>query len=166
MRTGSDLRGRTTRGETSRAGVADRGAALVEFAVLAPLLILLLVGVIEFGWLFAQMNEVRHVAQEGARWGAVSHPDIDGSGTKDWDDLAARACAAANLPGGTTVVITGSEGGGAKGDTASITVTANVQSLTSIPLVTTFLPSSLDNTATFRLEQPAEWSGSGMSTTC
>lgn len=137
---------------------------MVEFAILAPLLILLVMGIIEFGWLFAQMNEIRHVAQEGARWGAVSHPDIDGVGTEDWGDLAARACGAANLPSGTTLVVTGTEGGGAKGDTASVTVTATMQSLTNLPLITTFLPTTLTNTATFRLEQPAKWTGG--STTC
>lgn len=142
----------------------ENGAALVEFALLAPLLIILLMGVIEFGWLFAQMNEIRHVAQEGARWGAVSHPEIDGIGTEDWGDLSARACAAANLPSGTTVTVTGSEGGGAKGDTATVTVTAMVQSLSNLPLITSFLPTTLTNTATFRLEQPAKWTGG--STTC
>jgi Flp pilus assembly protein TadG len=140
----------------------DRGAQLVEFALVAPLLILLLFGIIEFGWLFAQMNEIRHVAQEGARWGAVSHPEVDGVGGEDWGDLAARACGAANLPGGTTVTITGSEGGGSKGDTATVTVTATVPSLTG--LIDSFLPSGLSNTATFRLEQPAKWVGGN--TTC
>ena len=147
-----------------RRGAREEGAALVEFALLAPLLIVLVMGVIEFGWLFAQMNEIRHVAQEGARWGAVSHPDIDGSGSADWADLTARGCGASNLPGGTTVVITGSAGGGAKGDTASVTVTATVASLSNLPLITSFLPDTLANTATFRLEQPAQWTGG--TTTC
>lgn len=129
-----------------------------------PVLVILLLGVIEFGWLFAQMNEIRHVAQEGARWGAVSRPDVDGDGSEDWGDIAARACGAANLPGGTTLVVTGSEGGGARGDTASITVTATTQSLTNLSLITMFLPTTLSNTATFRLEQPALWTGG--STTC
>ena len=142
----------------------EDGAALVEFALLAPLLIILVMGVIEFGWLFAQMNEIRHVAQEGARWGAVSHPDIDGSGSADWSDLAARACGAANLPSGTSVDVTGSYVGGAKGDTATVTVTATVQSLTNVPVISAFLPGTLTNTATFRLEQPAAWIGG--TTTC
>lgn len=129
---------------------------------MAPLLILLLFGIVEFGWLFAQMNEIRHVAQEGARWGAVSHPDVNSDGSEDWGDVVARACGAANLPGGTAVAITGSEGGGAKGDTATITVSATVPSLTG--LMDSFLPSGLSNTATFRLEQPAKWSGG--STNC
>ena len=136
----------------------EKGAALVEFALLAPLLIILVMGVIEFGWLFAQMNEIRHVAQEGARWGAVSHPDIDGSGSADWGDLAARACGAANLPSGTSVDVSGTYSGAAKGDTATVTVTATVQSLSNLPIISTFLPDTLTNTATFRLEQPAAWS--------
>lgn len=145
-----------------RARAAESGAALVEFAILAPLLLLLVVGIIEFGWLFAQMNELRHVAQEGARWGAVSRPDIDGDGTMDWDDLVARACGAANLPGGTTVHVTGSEADGAIGSTATVTVTANVQSLTNAPIISAFLPATLSNTATFRLEQPAAWMASAI----
>lgn len=143
---------------------AERGAALFEFAIVMPLIVILLLGIVEFGWLFAQMNQVRHMSQEGARWAAVSHPDVDSDGSEDWDDVAARACDASNLPGGTTVTVTGSEGGGAKGDTATITVTANVQSLTNLGLITTFLPTTLVNTETLRLEQPAKWTGG--STTC
>lgn len=135
------------------------GAALVEFAILAPLLLLLVVGIIEFGWLFAQLNELRHVTQEAARWGAVSRPDVNVDSVTDWDDLVARACGAANLPGGTTVSISGSEADGAVGSTASITATASVQSLTNAPIISAFLPSTLTNTATFRLEQPATWTG-------
>ena len=138
---------------------SDEGAALVEFAILVPLLLLLVVGIIEFGWLFAQFNELRHVSQEGARWGAVSRPDIDADSDRDWDDLVARACGAANLPGGTVVRISGSEADGAIGSTASVTATAAVQPLTNAPIITAFLPSTLTNTATFRLEQPAAWTG-------
>ncbi|HEX6299845.1 MAG TPA: TadE/TadG family type IV pilus assembly protein [Acidimicrobiia bacterium] len=153
---------RSTRYVGSRS--ADCGAALFEFAMIMPLIVLLILSVIEFGWLFAQMNELRHMAQEGARWGAVSRPDVDGSGTENWADIGARACDAANLPGGSIVTVTGSEGGGAKGDTASITVTANVQSLSNLGIITVFLPSTLTNTETFRLEQPAKWTGG--TTTC
>lgn len=140
-----------------RACADDSGAALVEFAILAPLLLLLVVGIIEFGWLFAQMNELRHVAQEGARWGAVSRPDVTGDASLTEADLVQRACDAANLPGGTTVFISADNGDGAVGSTASVTVRADVQSLTNAPIISSFLPSTLNNTATFRLEQPAAW---------
>ena len=138
----------------------EHGAALVEFAIVAPLLILLLFGIVEFGWVLAQFNEVRHAAQEGARWGAVSKPDLDGGGAGN-SDLVARACNAANLPSGSSLSVSASTGGGAKGDPATVTVTANIASLTGLNFITVFLPSTLSNTATFRLEQPAAWSGLG-----
>ena len=56
----------------------DAGASLVEFALIAPFLLLLLMGIIEFGFLFGQSNEVRHAAREGAHYAAVSYPDRDG----------------------------------------------------------------------------------------
>ncbi len=142
------------------------GAALVEFAILAPLLILLLMGIIEFGWTFGQFNQIRHAAQEGARWGAVSRPDVDASGSADWDDLVTRSCGAANLPGGTTIDVSGSFLSTTRGGTGSVTVTANIQSLTGIPLISDLLPDTLTNTATFRLEQDAPWATSTPSKTC
>lgn len=154
-------------GGVIRRASREAGAALVEFAVVAPLLILLIFGIVEFGWLFAQMNEIRHVAQEGARWGAVSWPDgVDAGSDVSWSDLHDRACGAANLPGTTTVSVDGSPGAGTKGATASISVTATVQPLTGIPIITTFLPTTLTNTATFRLERAAEWAAPLASEDC
>jgi Flp pilus assembly protein TadG len=50
----------------------ERGANLVEFALVAPFLILLLLGIIEFAWVFAQDLTVKHGAREGARLAAVT----------------------------------------------------------------------------------------------
>ena len=50
----------------------DRGAALVEFAVSAILLFTLLFGIIEAGWAFFNLLDVRHSANEGARLAAVN----------------------------------------------------------------------------------------------
>ncbi|MGH8927911.1 MAG: TadE/TadG family type IV pilus assembly protein [Acidimicrobiia bacterium] len=50
----------------------ERGANLVEFALVAPFLILLLFGIIEFSWLFAQDLTIKHGAREGARLAAVA----------------------------------------------------------------------------------------------
>ena len=51
---------------------SERGANLVEFALVAPFLILLLFGIIEFAWVFAQDLTVKHGAREGARLAAVT----------------------------------------------------------------------------------------------
>jgi Flp pilus assembly protein TadG len=44
-----------------------RGAAVVEFAVILPLLIALLLGVIEYGWLFMVRQTLQNAAREGCR---------------------------------------------------------------------------------------------------
>ncbi|HSP04647.1 MAG TPA: TadE family protein, partial [Acidimicrobiales bacterium] len=49
----------------------ERGAALVEFALIATPLFLILFGTIEFGWAFFQLNDIRHGAREGIRLVAV-----------------------------------------------------------------------------------------------
>lgn len=56
----------------ARRNKSERGANLVEFALVAPFLILLLFGIIEFAWVFAQDLTVKHGAREGARLAAVA----------------------------------------------------------------------------------------------
>lgn len=68
------------RKETSRAKACgrrsrrrgERGAALVEFALIATPLFLILFGTIEFGWAMFQYNDIRHGAREGIRLGVVN----------------------------------------------------------------------------------------------
>lgn len=51
----------------------ERGAAAVEFALVAPLLVLLVLGSIEFGWFFFSQANVANAAREGAREMAISN---------------------------------------------------------------------------------------------
>ena len=59
----------------------ERGAALVEFAIVFPLLFLLLSGIIDFGMAFANQNSARQGVREGARQAVVANLDSDGSCT-------------------------------------------------------------------------------------
>jgi Flp pilus assembly protein TadG len=45
----------------------ERGAVLVEFAFTLPLLLFVLVGILDFGWVFQQYQVVTNAAREGAR---------------------------------------------------------------------------------------------------
>lgn len=45
----------------------ERGAELIEFALTLPLLLLVVVGIIDFGFLFQRMEVVTNAAREGAR---------------------------------------------------------------------------------------------------
>jgi len=55
----------------------DEGAAAVEFALVVPLLLLLVFGIIDFGVLFGQNLALSNAARDAARFGVVRQ--IDGS---------------------------------------------------------------------------------------
>lgn len=59
-----------------RAGTARRGGAAVEMALVVPVLVLLMFGVVELGLMMQSLTQVRTVAREGAREASVgSLPD-------------------------------------------------------------------------------------------
>ena len=49
-----------------------RGATVVEFAVIVPLLLFILFGVIEYGIIFMQVHMIENAAREGVRRGVVA----------------------------------------------------------------------------------------------
>lgn len=135
----------------------DRGANLVEFALLAPLLIILLLGIVEFGWLFSQNNDVRHGAREGARAAAVS---LGGNAA-----LHAHTCNSMDLTSSVTVQFTDGPSGEI-GEVGSVSVVATPSSLSGLGLIEAFLPGTLTSTVEFRLEQPSSWSSDGGPVSC
>lgn len=79
---------------------ARRGQALVEFAVVLVPVLLILVGIIQFGFLFGANVTLTNAAREGARAGTIYVYDRDH--TKAWNDAArcgAIAVAAENAFG-------------------------------------------------------------------
>lgn len=55
-------------------GRSERGQDMVEFALVVPILLLLFLGIIEFGIIVFRYNSVSSLAREGARYGIV-HTD-------------------------------------------------------------------------------------------
>jgi TadE-like protein len=75
-----------------------RGTALAELAFVLPLLLVLLLGMLDFGKAFYDWMTETHLAGAGARLAAVNYcpnPSSDGSGnlTCDWSSIG---CSAAN----------------------------------------------------------------------
>ena len=70
----------------------ERGAALVEFALVLPLLMLLLVGMLDFGKAFTMWIDETHLANQAGRYAAVNN---NPAGGKVEDDPGAAAFEAA-----------------------------------------------------------------------
>ena len=62
----------------------ERGAAIIEFALVAPLLLTLVWGIIETGRAFYTINSLASAVRDGARYGAASCP-IGPSGAPNMD---------------------------------------------------------------------------------
>jgi Flp pilus assembly protein TadG len=80
----------------------ERGASLVEFAIVAPLLFLILFGVIEFARLGHGFTTVWTAAREGARY-ATTVGDSDSDGLPNYLDCASITEAALDKVVGMTV---------------------------------------------------------------
>ena len=63
-------RGRAAAGVT-RADARHRGQSLVEFALILPTMLLMLVGLIDFGFLFYTNMTLEYATREGARVGSA-----------------------------------------------------------------------------------------------
>jgi len=136
----------------------DEGASLVEFAFVLPFLLLLILGVIEFGWLLGLNNYVRHGEREGARFASVN-----GGTNTEISDYICNAMEPLGGSGIQTLSIGISEGGGDVGDTGQLTVQGDIDSLSGLGFMNALLPDSLTSTIDFRLEQDAtSWSTIGL----
>lgn len=55
----------------------ERGQSLVEFALILPLILLILMGILEFGILLNSYLSINHASKEGARLGALGGTDAE-----------------------------------------------------------------------------------------
>jgi Flp pilus assembly protein TadG len=79
----------------------ERGAELIEFAIVAPILILLMAGIFDFGMMFRTYEAVTNAAREGARVGV-----LPGYATPDIQARVDQYMAASGLTGSYTVTVT------------------------------------------------------------
>ncbi|GER21624.1 hypothetical protein NCCP1664_01210 [Zafaria cholistanensis] len=76
--------------------MGERGASAVEMALLLPILVTLVFGIIEFGYAFNQQISLSQAAREGARYYAIH----SGSSTYSATQLTQTAQAAAPMATG------------------------------------------------------------------
>ncbi len=65
----------------------SRGAVLIEFAIVAPLFLLLLFAMIEFGWIIQSRQAIAHASREGARYLALKGSSINQAETLAMNNL-------------------------------------------------------------------------------
>ena len=118
----------------------ERGQALVEFAMVLPVLILLVVGMMQFGLLFHEFLLVTHAAREGARVATLGGSDAE---------IVAAVNAAAASPSDTDIM----PASRVRGAQVTITVTKYVALIT--PLFSAMFPQNpvpVSGTSIMRVE--------------
>ena len=110
------IRTRTTR---------RRGQALVEFALIAPILILLIMGIVEFGRIFSAQQTVTNASREGARTGILPN-----SSTTDVSNTVSSFMSTAGLTATPTVTCTNVGTTVQSGAPTSVTVSYTLPILT------------------------------------
>jgi Flp pilus assembly protein TadG len=105
-----------------RFGRAQSGAEIIEFALTLPLLLLVVLGIIEFGFLFQQYEVVTNAAREGARIAVL--PTYSANATATEANVRARVNQYLTAGGLSTASATICGGGGTcPGDWLSVTDT-------------------------------------------
>ena len=140
---------------------SEAGQSAVEFALVVPLLLLIIIAILHFGKVMNYWLDLNHVASEGARKAAVNTFATDSGyetyirGRLETGEL--RAGGTAPIPSPATIAVCLPEGSDV-GDPVTVQVAANY----SLPFIGTTI--ALRGTATMRLEQPADFAGGGACT--
>jgi Flp pilus assembly protein TadG len=134
------------------------GSAVVEFAVVLPVLLLMVFGILDFGRAMNYDNDATHLANEGARW-AVVNANPGGSGSlqsyiKSQGDTS-------ELRNNSTVCVSFPNGSSNVGDPVSVTVAVNFTWLPFIGTAVGGASTTMTGKAVMRLEQPPTNYGAG-----
>jgi Flp pilus assembly pilin Flp len=154
----------------------ERGTALVEFAFVVPLFLVLVAGVLHFGKALNYWLDQNHLASEGARFAAVNkNPGADdGLSLQDWlrqeaDTSELRDGGTDAVPAGLLVCVEFPDGEPPEvGDAVRVSVRTTYNW---IPLLADVLDddssTAISGSATMRLEQaPTNFSPSNNPTGC
>jgi Flp pilus assembly protein TadG len=135
---------------------SEDGAALVEFALVLPILVLLLFSMLDFGKAFNYWIDETHLANEGARWAAVNK-NPGGSSLQQYIQSQAttpelRNGGTASVPNPAEVCISFPNGTANVGDPVRVSVSVNYNWLPFIGNQTGVAQASVTASSTMRLE--------------
>lgn len=138
---------------------SQSGAALVEFVLVLPIFLLLLLGMFDFGKVFNYWIDGTHLSHEGARYAAVGkNPGPGGTladSIKSRADTTELRNGSTSVTGPVRVCVSFPEGTARVGDAVQVDVEFTYEFLgyvnTMVPGLTS---ATVNNTSTMRLERP------------
>jgi Flp pilus assembly protein TadG len=144
-------------GKLSRRARSEEGVALVEFALILPVLALMLFGMLDFGKAFNYWIDETHLANEGARWAVVNKNPASSGTLQDYIRQQAttpelRNGGTASLPNPIRICIDFPNGTSNVGDPVRVDVTATYHWLGFIASETSLTQTPITGSATMRLE--------------
>ncbi|MDQ3857317.1 MAG: pilus assembly protein [Actinomycetota bacterium] len=145
----------------------EAGVALVEFALVLPLLLLLLFAVLDFGKAFNYWIDATHLANEGARWAVVDKNPGSGSLQQyiqqqaDTPELQTGGTASMASP--LEICISFPDGTSNVGDPVHVTASATYNWLPFLGERVGIAQTTLTGSSTMRLEAPPTNYGAGCS---
>jgi hypothetical protein len=129
----------------------EAGAALVEFVLVLPLLLVLLLGMLDLGKAFNYWIDENHLAHEGARFAAVNKNPGPGTSLQesiksqaDSDELKAALEVCISFPGANGAVV---------GEPVEVKVTSNYTFLGFLADRLSVTDKTISTTSTMRLER-------------
>lgn len=125
----------------------ERGQAMVEFALVLPVLVLFLCGIIDFGWIFYNQIAINNGCREGARYAVIHYYQ------EDWATLQSKTDTYVNQSiVGVTPDSIGLALGGAGSDSLTVTVDKDVTVLTGVTSLLIGNDVNLTASSTMRIE--------------
>jgi Flp pilus assembly protein TadG len=143
-----------------RRALDERGASLVEFALILPLLVLFIFGIIDFGWAFSQQLAVKHAAREGVRAAVVNNGAATLTNAQLKALIVSRSSDVDLAPADSHIYLSrtdsNADGRADAGDLAKVEVCIPLRSLSGVS--GRFLSGTLRATVEMRVEQDLTWS--------
>jgi Flp pilus assembly protein TadG len=129
----------------------EKGQAMVEFAIVLPLLILLVCGIIEFGWLFMNQSLLNNANRETTRYMTMNYDSTATYSTNQTEALnEMKAVLGTSVLSGSSLTLSYT----IDTTTNSITITASypLQTLTPVMPFATNGKITIDSKTTMRIE--------------
>ena len=136
----------------------ERGAALVEFAIVIPVLLFLLLGMVDLGKAYNYWIDGTHLSATGARWAAVNNNPGPGATLQDTirqqaDTPELRDGGTGSVPNPVQVCISFPNGTSNVGDPVRVTVNTGYTFLNFLNVKANLTNATISGSTTMRLEQ-------------